>query len=96
MPLVSTHGGDSGSREWTDGYGHVDSIRSALYVSYSCTCYLDHNLTKYANLYTGNWLRDLRVAICGLRHEQSQPSLHAGVLCTKPKRRHPAREITYP
>ena len=26
-----------------------------------------------ANLYTGNWLRDLRVAICGLRHQQSQP-----------------------
>ena len=30
MPLGSSHGGDRGSREWTDGYGHVDSIRSTL------------------------------------------------------------------
>ena len=31
MPLGSSHGGYCGSRQWTDGYGHVDLIGSALY-----------------------------------------------------------------
>ena len=31
MPLGSSHGGYCGSRQWTDGYAHVDIFRPALY-----------------------------------------------------------------